>query len=813
MIGESELHLQHVLKQMLDIVKRDKLIIRRPKEVDGVPSIMSEFDFRNTLLDFPMQISPENISALIKKYKKPPSDIDYEQFVNDLLHSADPAPPSPTRTNVKPKLKELARYLYDRHTDLISIMEQLDKMRTGRITCENFCRAIPDFLHGKDVARIVYNKATNEIEYRKLQELLDQIDLQLPKPIYEAPSEDHPKFINEFARKIRSHGVILEDVFMKENRTKTGHIPAERFLQVLRQLRINVSFLDLKKVADYFSKDKQVDYYRFIKVIDHCIDSDYKPPIPEVNVEECKQAIIKSFIDRKLNVWSIFKPFDRTGTGKIPKQDFTKQLGAQQVDLDTRELTAVINSLTDKDNMVDYVSFAKEVYAGKNMSFDQTIDSVLQKLRDFIMEKNIRLSKALSIYDRDKSGLISTAAFVGSLRKLRFDFTEHDLALIREAYEDKNTKHFLQWKKICNEVDIVPDTGSGTISPTSSINFTPSMRELMTTSSRALQMYNSDAPTSENPRELRPIPDHIIPLYGRIYHALDSFGFDLLDELIRKDRFKKGTVPIHVFKQVISLLPLKVTDKEITELISFYSDPANGNIYYLSFSKDIDEFGNQMPPEKVLQKCKDSKEEEEKIEEEEQEEVEEDVQLSEILRSLKSYFQTTNSNLIETFRTYDKSHCGKIPGGRVATALSSTKVHIGTKEVDTLLKSFPDKKTPEYFNYIALKKAIDNVEDDPTNSLGKIPMTSRESEELGYVIHRLNETLRKKRWSFKRLFTGSDPILMPQSDFKTKIESSGLFIKTEEWQLIFKKYCAGATSDVDWERFVYDADNSKLSIF
>jgi len=792
-----------LLQQMLTCVKLNKLEILTPTGTNGIPLEMDQIDFKATILDFPMTINPDQLQSLITHYVKRNRKIDYKRFVDDLVHAdggeASSPPPSPLRPSVNPKIVKLARELRDASVTLPALVESFDRNHTGKVLLENFCRALSHFPSARDVARIVVNLKTREIDYRKLQAALDAVCLSTPKPEgLSVPTDGIPDAVVAFANKVRARGIILEDVFDREQKTKSGLMNPQMFLRVVKSFGVKMADAEFEPILEYFANAGQIDCPRFVRVMEHCLDQSLiEPRPPQVDAQACKKTLIENFAKRRLNIWKIFKPHDRLGDGKVAKNQFVQTCIRLQLDLTEAELQAVADSLAvDDGTMISYVDFARIVYGHKGVNFDETIDALLTKLRDFLMERSERLSRALSIYDRDNSGLISTPQFINALRKLGFSMTDRELALFRAHYEDSKTRHFLHWREICEHIDIHSDEP---LPEPPSVIFTPSMRDVTTSSERAMHICSEAEFPAGNPREARPIPEHLIPLYGRIYHALVQFGFDLREELLRMDKLKRGTVPQTAFRQIMTLLPVRLTPQEIDQLLDFYKDQNTGSIYYLSFDKDIEEFGNQHHA------VADTRPEPEEAPAKPPEAEEDRSAADPILRRVKQYLHQTRSTLTEYFRDFDRWKNGTVPLPKFATALAKTGLVFSKSEIETLSKFFTDSRKPEFMNYSAFCQAVANVQED-VSGFGNVPMTTREEDDAGAIVRRWTDSLNRKRWTFRRLFGGAAPGLMAPDLFREKIIAAGLFIRTDEWQLILKKYRGNPAGDVDWARFVGDSE-------
>jgi hypothetical protein len=113
----------------------------------------------------------------------------------------------------------LAKKLQEAHSELTPLVEPFDKNRTGTISVDNFCRALYQFPWARNVAKIVMNPKTREIDYRQLQAGLDSVQFSTPSDQCIPPLDDAiPDLVASFAGKVRSRWIILEEVFLREQK-------------------------------------------------------------------------------------------------------------------------------------------------------------------------------------------------------------------------------------------------------------------------------------------------------------------------------------------------------------------------------------------------------------------------------------------------------------------------------------------------------------------------------------------------------------------------------------------------------------------
>jgi Ca2+-binding EF-hand superfamily protein len=422
---------------------------------------------------------------------------------------------------------------------------------------------------------------------------------------------------------------------------------------------------------------------------------------------------------------------------------------------------------------------------------------VLQKVRDFLIRRKLSLSRMLAAYDREQSGLVPTVHFVAAFRSVGWELTARDLNILRESYEDTMTPHFLRWKTLSAHVDVELDDAAPAETEVS-----PSMRDLLTSTTKQLtasQMH------SGSPRQKRPIPGELIPLFSRIAKAVSEFRFDLRGELLAEDRFKNGTISRTAFKHIINLLPLAIPPTQLDTLAAFYCDETTGRAYYESFCNDIKEFG------KAPDVRRDEPSEEEPVsrrtvrQSEPIENIPEEV--ARIIVRLREFTKSRGISLLELFSNVDKRNTGAVSRVNLNKVLSSSIVSVSSADLELLVTYFRDVDVPGQVNYLKLCRAVESEEAVPSpTDIGRVPISQGEEAEVANIVHRLDDVVRGKRYSFTKLFQDQQPGVIPQSVFRHKIEEvAQLRLSGHEWYLLLRKYKANMRGDVDWQQFCEDA--------
>lgn len=816
MFTDVEIYCNAIISRMKEVIRVQDLEVLTEDIDPDFRAELEEEEFRSLVAAFPARFHPDELSALVHKYKNG-RYIDFKAFITDLM-----SPPKIVSKLIEPetpkkkhpeKYEELARYLYDRCTNLYEVMKAYDVNNTGKVTADQFCRALLGFDSAMHVFRLAVDRNTKLADYRALQREIEKIDLKFTAQESNFAPDQIPEIVRKFVQQVNSHGIILTDVFLKLS-ARAGFVEPSRFLQTLRTLKLSFSIENYQEITKAFTKEGRVDVKYFLRVAELYSQEKYVPPPPEVIIDHVKTKLIDLINDRRLNIWTIFKPYDRSGNGLVPKSIFTNTLIALQFDLTEREIRTFVETIAiDEGKNINYIEFAKTVYARRAINFDETIDSVLERLRNHVIEKGVRLARSLSVYDREKSGLISTSQFIAALRRIQFNLSEKDISLIRDKYEDKKMRHFLLWRKISEDVDVQQGPMGNMSASSSNLQFSPSMREILS-SSRTMTTYNTIQISSSNPTENRPVPDDLIPVFGRIFKSTSTFGIDIADEFLRKDKLKKGRVPRPFFVEVISMIHVELSTKELQDLCQFYTCQNSTDIYYMSFLKDVDEFGT------LAADANEPDHEEEEIQPVKNDDYEyippmEDCRTTRSLESsdvphdmasdvtqLKYGCQRMHIEPSDMFKDFDKKRTGFVSKDNFARCISASGVRLSQATIDSLAKHFQDTKRSDSVNYLRIIKAIN----ENTNTFHYENISADEHETLQNQSHKFMERLKQQRKNIGMVFKITDNLdaTMEEKEFVRRIQEACPTLTAEVLRLFVKKYRTETDGEVYYMRFVND---------
>jgi hypothetical protein len=115
-----------------------------------------------------------------------------------------------------------------------------------------------------------------------------------------------------------------------------------------------------------------------------------------IDVDAAQRRLIDSFVNCELNILTPFKPHDRLGNGTVDKPAFVDIIRRLPIDLSAPKLRAVAGALASGDGGIIYGDFAHTVHARRGIDYSDTKNSVLAKLRNFLIAKERRLSPVLS---------------------------------------------------------------------------------------------------------------------------------------------------------------------------------------------------------------------------------------------------------------------------------------------------------------------------------------------------------------------------------------------------------------------------------
>ena len=273
----------------------------------------------------------------------------------------------------------------------------------------------------------------------------------------------------------------------------------------------------------------------------------------------------------------LFKKIDKDGNGRISVKEFQRifedDMGLRVSKSEVRDLMDRLDE--DGDGFVDYGEFVAAALGDADSRTKEAkkegrkiiakavhVEWLTDKLRKKIQESHNRkdLEEVFEEFDKDDSGKISRREFKEAIADNGIRLTGSEIDAIFEKL-DKNGDHEISYREFCD----------GVYSKSSSRS-----------SSRAGRKYGTKKSSLED------IEDYsgAVDLALRKLVQKDSWSTSSLRRLFRQfDKTGSGKITVGEFKRGFAEMGLKVTTKEVVELIDRLDTQGNGTIDYDEFVK------------------------------------------------------------------------------------------------------------------------------------------------------------------------------------------------------------------------------------
>jgi Ca2+-binding EF-hand superfamily protein len=401
-----------------------------------------------------------------------------------------------------------------------------------------------------------------------------------------------------------------------------------------------------------------------------------------------------------------------------------------------------------------------------------TATSVVDRLKKFLAGSFLSLASSASRFDREKSGVISAPQFASALQFLRFNFTNQDLAAIREAYPGP-TRGTIDWRALCTDVD-----------PPAPAPITQ---------------------TVELPTGTALPPDNVAAIVRRLEAAAQLNKIDLLSEFQALDKTRRGFLSQEDFIALVTDLPTRLELPEIRFLTSYYRLSGRPDINYLALCSDAKAIAKppvaSTPPETVT--------------------VTPTVQFApasvpmSVHNFIKRYKAFCGQRRIapgDVFLAYDAAHSGLIPVVRVHACFNNVDFPVLRSDVEQVIATFRDEKRSDLFNYIAFNRVV-NTEDITSQevraSLASAPVSADLERTAALVALQIREKLLARHRKIDLAFRGITTDTIPAAEFQKRLAVIDLVLLSGQTNALLRKYRVNLTDEINWKAFVADVEQSK----
>jgi hypothetical protein len=189
------------------------------------------------------------------------------------------------------------------------------------------------------------------------------------------------------------------------------------------------------------------------------------------------------------------------------------------------------------------------------------------------------------------------------------------------------------------------------------------------------------------------------------------------------------------------------------------------------------------------------------------------------MEKIKSIVKKGRIRLLEFFQDHDPLRKGVVPYMKFKGVLRGQKIELTDKEYETLLNRFSTADANQV-NYVDFNEDIENIftkrglEKMPTEKPQeyKIPslidpedvLTDAEEQVLENCLINIGTETKNRRLLLKPFFQDKDKIhcgIVANSRFRSIFDSMKLYITEQEYNIINKRFMAGAPNEINYLEF------------
>jgi Ca2+-binding EF-hand superfamily protein len=587
----------------------------------------------------------DRLTSIAEPYTASAKEFRYRDFL-----SADAPSRVPTPTDA------LAQFAFDleaRGVELGDVLASFDAHRCGRVSATNFLRAFGITPRTKSVADQFTHPSTHEIDYFQLGRELKALVNSKAKPATPAVVKTEiPSFFPQFALQLREQQIDYRGALAARDHRCKNRISRRDFIQELVQWRVKITGSQRDEIASCFvDSNGDVDYALFSDEVARVISR--APPAGERKSTFALKPDITKVIaflketarNRHFQIDATLREIDFGNTGRIPSGRFARCLTALDFKVSPADIDVLIEEFGDGSGNIEYERFIN-VIMPQVTSTGPEIEDIIARLGVFLNNRMFSIRPLLEKYKP-----LTADDFIVVLRKLSFDLTPQEQAVIRAEYRNQS----LDAAALCDSIDYVP--------PAPEIAKPEPIPEVRT------------AP-----------PGSITEILARLAATERRARIDYLSEFRERDSFKNGQMPVSQFQAIVIGSGTEITNDEIDLLIANYRVSPQ-RIDYLKLIDDKEKAGVAKP--------------------------EEGSTVEELLVQFKAALEKRGIPPQDLFVKYDKYQNGTIRAIRVKSVFDSVGIKLTENDDKVLREAFKDEESVDLFDYRKLCASIEPSEDKP----------------------------------------------------------------------------------------------------
>lgn len=656
-------------------------------------------------------------------------------------------------------------YLNDIH--LIEWFEDFDKLRTGRVSREQFRRCFEfakfsltenewnylcqeyakdddvdyrDFCH--DVSKIFTNpdlEVTPKGELPNTKEIVTKITNRI--------STNMPQEVTDLfeilVHQVTTKGIHIREAFMDFDKSNCGRVTKSQFLRNLPFEKLTQKQIQILLDRYLDPKLGDVNYKRLhLDVIDFQNLPEQKDIIPEFNLPHHKQSIKlhplpsdpETVIDRfaeyvhknRVRIRDFFDSHDPLHSGRVTPDMFMNVLTLFGFQFSPEELNDLAERYKIRIDLADYVRYKefcldvdrtakaiRDSIPQPPAPYDRQAQAVISKVKEFIAKNRINVLPPFQDFDRTNRGYVTELQFHRVLSLMTIPVSTDDVRVLLAIYGGKADG--VDYFRFVEDID--PDHAqsrrtfksvNATIeSIENTYGHTPSGDKFVTPDVADQLIYESKKGLLPKTKENKSITE----LLGDIQRWCYIHSVDLHDFIKDFDPLNTGEVTDNQLRSSMNVAGYRVTDDEFKFITDAYRSERNPDkVLWSKFADDILAF---IAPKRLEQTPRKNPvlpstvmAETRKQELSGNTGMSMTAQVQNILEKVNKYAVQRRISLSEQFQDKDRHKHKQVSTISFAQVMQLIGVHLSMNEINLLAEYYLDPVT-HFVNYPTFVKDVE----------------------------------------------------------------------------------------------------------
>jgi hypothetical protein len=296
---------------------------------------------------------------------------------------------------------------------------------------------------------------------------------------------------------------------------------------------------------------------------------------------------------------------------------------------------------------------------------------------------------------------------------------------------------------------------------------------------RSIQWKDLAKDVEPEPASASEWPPELIAFLQRVYGAVSRLGVPIRREFARQDIRRCGLLSLHIFKGVLESNSIISNSLDLAPLLARYYQPGTDLICYTRFCDDLEERGQATVVTDPNSKP---------------------------LRVFKALLDRQHLVLDDVWARRDSHRVGTISLEDFRDTIKPILRLLGETVLCQIECQFLERRHGERFDYrrliSALREIVPTAEDLAEINLAE-QQTPRPADPVGELLQAIRGRLRARRQGVYELFRDVRDDAIPLTQFRNRIETTGIVLTANDAQLLLSRYRASQNA-VYWEAFCGD---------